>query len=169
MSRVTLYTETESEDRFDFSVKQQAGKVCRAVLKDRKFPYNAEISLLLVDNEAIRILNRDHRGIDRVTDVLSFPNLSYEEPAGFEKAVSEQADCIDPDNGYVVLGDIVLNTARVKEQAAEYGHSELREFSFLIAHSMLHLCGYDHMEEEEAKVMEALQEKILNDMGITRD
>ncbi len=69
----------------------------------------------------------------------------------------------------LVLGDIVINAGRVKSQAAEYGHRELREFAFLIAHSTLHLCGYDHMTEEEAKDMESRQTRVLNQLGITRE
>ena len=76
---------------------------------------------------------------------------------------------MDPDTGNISFGDIVINAGRVRSQATEYGHSEKREFAFLIAHSMLHLCGYDHMEEEEAAVMEGKQHKILDSMGITRD
>ena len=78
-------------------------------------------------------------------------------------------DLFDPETGRLVLGDIVINAGRVKSQAAEYGHSELREFAFLIAHSTLHLCGYDHMTEEEAKDMESRQTRVLNQLGITRE
>ena len=88
------------------------------------------------------------------------------EPAAFEDSIDE--GCINPDNDCVMLGDIVINAEKVKEQAAEYGHSEMREFAFLIAHSMLHLCGYDHMTPEEAEVMEERQEKALTSLGITR-
>jgi probable rRNA maturation factor len=76
---------------------------------------------------------------------------------------------IDPDNGSIYLGDIVINEKRVRSQALEYGHSEKREFAFLTAHSMFHLCGYDHMEEDEAKVMEQKQNDVLERLGITRD
>jgi len=78
-------------------------------------------------------------------------------------------DCFDPDSGELVLGDIILSVDRVKEQARNYGHSQRREFAFLVAHSMLHLCGYDHMEEAEAARMEEKQEKALAQLGITRE
>ena len=78
-------------------------------------------------------------------------------------------DLINPDTGKIMFGDIVINEKRVREQAIEYGHSERREFAFLVAHSMLHLCGYDHMESDEATVMEKKQEEVLSSLGITRD
>ena len=80
----------------------------------------------------------------------------------------EQADCFHPETGELILGDIIISLEKVVSQAQEYGHSTQRELGFLVAHSMLHLCGYDHMEEEEAKHMEAKQNEYLNDLGITR-
>ncbi len=169
MSRVTLITEINSDDRFDFSVRVTAKKVIREVLNKEHCPYDAEVSLTLTGDASIREMNRTFRNIDRVTDVLSFPNLSFAAPADFTGAAGDAgADCFDPDTGNLFLGDIVLNTKRVKEQAAEYGHSELREFAFLVAHSALHLCGYDHMEEDEAAVMFGKQEEVLGSLGITR-
>ena len=81
----------------------------------------------------------------------------------------QNIDLLNPDTGNIMFGDIVVNENRVREQAKEYGHSEKREFAFLIAHSMLHLCGYDHMEEDEAAVMENKQREVLEALGITRD
>ena len=86
-----------------------------------------------------------------------------------EISEDREADYFDPDTGELILGDIIISVDRVKEQAESYGHSQKREFAFLVAHSMLHLCGYDHMEEDEAKVMEAKQEQVLASLGITRD
>ena len=120
--------------------------------------YDAQVSVTLVDNEGIRALNNEHRGIDRATDVLSFP-LGDDE--GFDT---------DPETGAILLGDIVLSLERAKEQAEEYGHSYRREVAFLLAHSLFHLLGYDHeISEEEEKLHFAKQEKILEKLGITRD
>lgn len=144
-------------------------------------PADAEVSITYVDDEEIHTMNREYRGIDRVTDVLSFPNLNFTYndgtqseivPSSWDRILENQetsADCMDPDTGNLFLGDIVLNLNRVKEQAQEYGHSRRREFAFLIAHSMLHLCGYDHMTEEESAVMFGKQEAVLESLGITRD
>ena len=101
--------------------------------------------------------------------MLSFPNLDFDRPGDFEISEDREADYFDPDTGELILGDIIISVDRVKEQAESYGHSRKREFAFLVAHSMLHLCGYDHMEEGEAKVMEAKQEQVLSSLGITRD
>ncbi len=166
---MTCYVENETEKVFSFSVEETVKKVAEAVLDSEQCPYEAVVNVLLTDNEGIREFNRQYRKIDRETDVLSFPNLAYGEPADFSRAEEAEADCFDPDSGELVLGDIILSVEKVEEQAGCYGHSELREFAFLIAHSMLHLCGYDHMEAPEAAVMEEKQEKVLEVLGITRN
>ena len=164
---VVLNTDIQTEEKFDFDPDQIAKKVCEEVLRQEDFPGDAEISLLVTDAEEVHRLNLEFRGIDRTTDVLSFPGLNFDYPALFEDSIDSSS--INPDNGCVMLGDIVINAQKVKEQAAEYGHSELREFAFLVSHSMLHLCGYDHMTPEEAEVMEKRQEMALSSLGITRD
>ena len=174
---VVLNTDIQTKERFDFAeseladaeslIENAALRVCEEVLKQEWFEDDAEISLLVTDEEEVHRLNLEYRGIDRTTDVLSFPALEFEVPADFDGAIDDS--CIDPDNGCVMLGDIVINARKVKEQAEEYGHSELREFSFLVAHSMLHLCGYDHETPEEAEEMEDRQEKALLSLGITRE
>ncbi len=113
-------------------------------------------------------MNRQFRGIDEPTDVLSFPLQEYPSPGDFSRIDEDGWDSFDPDSGELLLGDIVINADRVISQAAEYGHSQMREFAFLIAHSILHLCGYDHMEEEERSQMEEHQRRILDALGITR-
>ena len=94
--------------------------------------------------------------------------LSYETPGDFSFLMDENDDDFNPDTGEAILGDIIISVDKVREQAEEYGHSELREFAFLITHSMLHLFGYDHMEPEEAEVMENKQRQILDELSITR-
>ena len=114
-------------------------------------------------------MNLEQRGIDRPTDVLSFPMIEYDAPGDFSVIDEETGDAFNPETGELMLGDIVISKEKVLSQAEEYGHSPKREYAFLIAHSMLHLSGYDHMEEDEAKVMEAKQEQVLASLGITRD
>ena len=113
--------------------------------------------------------SRTQRGIDSVTDVLSFPVCEFSAPSRFEEAEEDPFGCFDPESGHLLLGDIVICAERVRSQAEEYGHSRRREFAFLTAHSMLHLCGYDHMEPEEEAEMLAKQNEILNALGITRE
>ena len=115
--------------------------------------------MTLTDNEGIHEINRMYRQIDAPTDVLSFPMLSYEQAGDFSALEEDYEDNFNPDTGEIMLGDIVISVDRVREQAAAYGHSERREFAFLIVHSMLHLFGYDHMTPEDAeKFIEKLKE-----------
>lgn len=165
---MTLHFEQETEDQFSFDPQEVAKTVIRQALEECDCPYEADVNLLLVGEESIREMNANFRQIDRVTDVLSFPMLSYEQPADFSDHTLDCQDSFHPESGELMLGDIVICVPRMREQAEEYGHGEKREFAFLVVHSMLHLFGYDHMTEEEAKEMEALQESILNKCNIKR-
>lgn len=164
-----ILTEGGEGRQFGFDCGALAGQVCEAVLSAEKCPYDADVFLLVTDEEEVRRMNRDHRGIDRTTDVLSFPSVDFPAEADFSSVTQNEADYLDPETGRLQLGDIVINAARVWEQAAEYGHSVRREFAFLVAHSMLHLCGYDHMTPEDAARMEERQEAVLRGLGITRE
>ena len=166
---MTFYVENETEVTFPFDVEEVVELVAEEVLDAEECPYETQVNVLLTDNEGIHEFNREHRGIDRETDVLSFPNVDFETEGDFDIDEEREADYFDPDSGELILGDIIISVDKVMEQAENYGHSTKREFAFLVAHSMLHLCGYDHMEEEEAKVMEAKQEEILTALGITRE
>lgn len=166
---MTFYVENETDQTFSFSVEETVEKVMQAVLESEDCPYEAQVNVLITDNEGIHQYNREYRQIDRPTDVLSFPNLDFTAPADFSMLEEHMADYFDPESDELLLGDIIISADKVHEQAESYGHSEKREFAFLIAHSMLHLCGYDHMEQEEAAVMEEKQEHILQQIGITRN
>lgn len=154
---------------FPFEAEPLAAQVAEAVLQAEGCPYEVCVNVLVTDNSGIREFNRQYRDIDRETDVLSFPNLDFEKAGIFDIPEERRADYFDPDSGEVILGDIILSADKIKEQAELYGHSMRREFAFLVAHSMLHLCGYDHMEAQEAALMERRQETILSELGITRD
>ncbi len=166
---MTFYVENETEEIFPFDVEETVETVCRAVLEEEQCPYEVQVSLLVTDNGRIRGINRENRGIDSETDVLSFPNVDFEREGVFEIAEEREADYFDPESGELILGDIVISADKVKEQAEVYGHSLHREFAFLVAHSMFHLCGYDHMEAAEAEIMEKKQEKVLAGLGIRRE
>lgn len=166
---MTFYVENETSVTFPFPVEEIVRQVAEKVLDTENCPYEVQINVLLTDNAGIHGFNKEYRGIDRETDVLSFPNLDFEKEGEFQIAEEDEADYFDPDTGELILGDIILSVDKVKEQAESYGHSLKREFAFLVAHSMLHLCGYDHMEEAEAAVMEQKQEMVLGALNITRD
>ena len=164
-----LFYENETDAEFDFNAEEIAASVIDKVLEVEKCPFSTEVNLLVTDNDGIQEYNRQMREIDRPTDVLSFPGLFFEEPSVFAIEEGEEADYTNPETGNIILGDIIISVDKVFSQAEEYGHSVKREFAFLVAHSMYHLCGYDHMTEAEAAVMEAKQEKILSLLNITRD
>lgn len=164
---MTVTVENESGQDFDFPYVQLAEEVVNAAMDAEDFPYEAEVNVLLVTKEEIGRINREQRQIDAPTDVLSFPMIAYPAAGDFSR-VEEDGDNFNPDTGEALLGDIILCVDKIKEQAAEYGHSERREYAFLILHSMLHLFGYDHMTEQEAAVMEQKQRDILEHMQIWR-
>ncbi|MGN0385738.1 MAG: rRNA maturation RNase YbeY [Lachnospiraceae bacterium] len=164
-----IFYENETEAIFPFDAEEIVALVADAVLKEEKCPYNVQINVLVTDNPGIREYNRQYRNIDRETDVLSFPNVDYEAPSDFSEIAKHDADYLDPETGELVLGDIILSADKVFEQSENYGHSVKREFAFLVSHSMLHLCGYDHMEEAERMLMEEKQRMILSRVQITRE
>lgn len=122
------------------------------------------VSVNFVNEEEIRDLNKTHREIDRATDVLSFPNLQKHPKQSLKEFGSE----INPDDGCLFLGDIVICKKVAKMQAKDYGHSVNREVCFLALHGLLHLLGYDHIEKEDEKLMQSTAEKILNTFGVSR-
>lgn len=147
-----------------------AKKVIEHILQKEGCPFDCEVNLTMTDNDGIQAVNKEFRDMDKPTDVLSFPNCDFDTPGEFSQFRDEDVyfDCFNPENDFFVLGDIMISRDKMLAQAEEYGHGVTREYAFLISHSVLHLIGYDHMVEEEAKHMEAKQNEYLNDLGITR-
>ncbi|NFR86216.1 MULTISPECIES: rRNA maturation RNase YbeY [unclassified Clostridium] len=144
-------------------------KVIEFALKEEGVNISSEISLLFVDNEEIREINNETRNIDRATDILSFPMLDYQEKKVFKEVYTENDFSeADFDGDDLVLGDVVLSLERALEQSKEYNHSYEREASYLVVHSVLHLLGYDHMEEEDKVKMRKREEEILTALDIRR-
>lgn len=137
-------------------------KVVQSALEIENFEFDIELNVILTNNNEIQKINKEFRQIDKPTDVLSFPQIDYVTPADFSQIRGNQFYYGNPDTGEILLGDIIISLDKVFEQAEEYGHSTTRELAFLVAHSMLHLFGYDHMEPEEDKIMQDHQEKILS-------
>ena len=165
---MTVYIENECNASFDFEMKAQLELLTQAVLDYAGCPYEAEVSVTIVDRDEIQQINYEFRQIDHCTDVLSFPMMEYDAPADFEGDAFQGSITTSPETGELILGDIVLCAPVIYEQAKEYGHTPLREFSFLVVHSLLHLLGYDHMEEEERMEMEQVQREIMNKLQINR-
>lgn len=165
---MTFRFEYEAKKKFMFDYESLMKKVMETALDYVECPYETEINIVITDNEGIHEVNKEYRGIDRPTDVLSFPMAEYEIPGDFSGLEENYSDCFHPETGELILGDIMISIDKVYEQAEAYGHSVERELGFLTAHSMLHLCGYDHIEEEERGVMEEKQREILERIGLKR-
>lgn len=165
---MTLNLEYETEIKLHLDYESIITKVVNMALDLEECPYEIELNLILTDNKEIKDINREYRNIDAPTDVLSFPMIAYESPGDFSILEDEDNDSFNPETGELLLGDIIISVEKVMEQAAEYGHSEERELAFLTAHSMMHLFGYDHMEETERTVMEEKQRQVLEELKIYR-
>lgn len=155
-AKTKIYFTNEAEERVSHALKRLVKAAVLASLEYESFRQNADVSVTFTDNAHIRELNREHRGIDKETDVLSFPLLEF-----------ERSDEPPTDEPSVALGDIVISLEKARAQAEEYGHSFEREVAFLCVHSMLHLLGYDHVDsEEEDAEMRRRQSEILEKMGL---
>ncbi|NLY48103.1 MAG: rRNA maturation RNase YbeY [Clostridiales bacterium] len=165
---MTVQLEYEAKKQLDFDYGKLIREVARECLKYEGCPYEAEISVLLTDDDVIQELNRQYRNIDKPTDVLSFPALKFEKAGDFFGLDKQHDILFNPETGELMLGDIVISVDRAAIQAEEYGHSITREIAFLTAHSMFHLMGYDHESDGERMIMEAKQEEVLERLGIYR-
>ena len=143
-------------------------KVIDKTVELENCPYAYEVSVVITDNEGIKEVNKTYRDKDMATDVLSFPLIPFDEPSDFSSIDEDSDECFNLDTGELMLGDMILSFEKAESQAMEYGHSIVREVAFLVIHSMLHLFGYDHIEEEDEALMLKRQQVILDEMGISR-
>lgn len=159
--QILLSSDLEGE----FSYAALLERAITAALEAEGVKTPCEVDVLITDDEGIHQINLEQRGIDRPTDVLSFPMFNY--APGQPPADGADAD---PATGLTPLGDMVISLERARAQAEEYGHPVERELCYLAVHSVLHLLGYDHMDEGEEKAqMRAREEAILGKLGMTRD
>ena len=165
---MTILLEKETNFSLALAYEQIAQEVVQAALDYVACPYECEVNILLTDNAGIQETNQNMRSVDAPTDVLSFPMIDFETEGDFSVAETD-ISLFNATTGELLLGDIMISLEMVKEQAQQYNHSTKREYAFLIAHSMLHLAGYDHMEEDERVRMEHMQEAILQEVGYTRE
>ena len=147
---------------------EKVESVINRCLDEEEVPYEVEVSLSIVDLNTIHEINKEHREIDRPTDVLSFPQIDAERIGYINWDAVDFSSCVNYDTEEVMLGDIILCDERAKEQSESYGHSIEREVCFLVAHSMFHLLGYDHMTPEDEKNMFTKQESVLQYLSILR-
>lgn len=161
----------ENETKIDLGIDYEliASEIIEAALDYVKCPYECQINILLTDNDGIQVVNKQMREIDSPTDVLSFPMIEFEKEGDFSVVEEKIAEYFDADSGELLLGDIMISLEKVIEQAEQFNHSVKREYAFLLAHSMLHLSGFDHMVDDERIAMEKMQEDILLNTGYTRE
>lgn len=169
LNKMNLYL----EDDYNFfdeneGLLEDVKAVIEACLQVEKVPHDVEVSLTVVDKEEIQAINNEHRQINRPTDVLSFPQIDPLSNGIIDWVNLDEASIMNYDTGDILLGDIVLCYEVAKEQATEYGHTLRREVCFLVAHSMFHLLGYDHMNEADEKLMISKQNEVLLDLNIGR-
>ena len=165
-----IYIENETTNYTDIAgLEKKIKEVINFALEKEQMEHDTEVSVMLVDNEQIKEINNETRNIDKATDVLSFPMIDY--PGG--KVYKEvylgydfSDDYFEGDN--LILGDIVISLEKCEEQSKEFNHSFERECAYLIVHSVLHLLGYDHIEEDDKKKMRKREEEILEELKITR-
>ncbi len=148
---IKIYFDVLTEEQIPKLYETLMKRVVRTVVNEQYPDHRFEVNITVCDDETIHAINKEHRGIDRPTDVLSFPFYDFDTP-----------------DQMTLLGDIIISRDTAYRQAEEYGHSPKREFCFLAAHSALHLLGYDHETDEERVVMEAKQKEILEKLGIKR-
>lgn len=167
---MTFYVDNDTDEIFDFDINELIKLLTDEVMNRLDCPFkDYSLNVTFTDDESIHEVNKEFRDIDRATDVLSFPAIEFENQGDFSFIEEGDPDYFDIDTNELILGDIMISLERAHAQAEEYGHSFKREVAFLITHSLLHLSGYDHIDEEERLVMEELQDEILNSVGITRE
>lgn len=166
---MTIYLEDETGffDQYP-ELYKKVQSVIERCLDEEEVPYEVEVSLTIVDMNRIHEINSAHRNIDRPTDVLSFPQIDANEVGFINWDEIDYSSCINYDTDEVMLGDIILCDEKAQEQAKEFGHSLEREVCFLVAHSMFHLLGYDHMSPEDERKMVNKQESVLQYLSISR-
>ncbi len=148
---IKIYFETLTDEQIPKLYETLMKRVIRTAVSEQFPDHRFEVNVTICDDATIKEINKEHRGIDRATDVLSFPFFDFENPEVL-----------------TLLGDIIISRDTAYRQAEEYGHSAKREFCFLAAHSALHLLGYDHETDDEREEMEAKQREILDKLGIKR-
>ena len=158
-----IIEDLQDKIKLDDNIKELINSAVNLSLESENVIIDSQVSIYFVDNDEIHRINKEQRNIDRPTDVLTFPMAEFE-----NGKLNLIAGDIDPDEGLLILGDIVVSLEKAKEQAEAYGHSLEREVLFLITHGMFHILGYDHLDEATEKEMISKQEDILHKLNLKR-
>ena len=163
MVKHKVYVKRQRQGLGERSITSLCRRAIKATLQEEGIETPVEISVLVSDDKGLREINREHRDIDAVTDVLSFPNQVY-----IPGAFRANAEDVNPETGVLHLGDIVLSCERAESQAKEYGHETTREIAYLMVHSTLHLLGYDHEDPADKERMREREDHVLDTLGLSR-
>jgi probable rRNA maturation factor len=162
-----LFAAAEKDTEKEFCLDEVTRNIISHITAEAACPYALHVDILLTNDEGMARVNHERRGINSVTDVLSFPAIVFEIAADFG-GINAGSAAFDLDNEQLILGDIIICVPKIHSQAALYQHSIKREYAFLLTHALLHLLGYHHDDEDNAAVMEAKEEQILAKVGISR-
>ena len=163
MVKHKVYVKRQRQGLGEQGITSLCRRAIKATLQEEGVSIPTQVSVLVSDDKGMREINKEHRGKDVPTDVLSFPTAVYI-PGGFRANPTD----IDPETGCLHLGDIVISSERAAAQAEEYGHDTTRELAYLMVHATLHLLGYDHETEADETLMRKREEEILGTLGLTR-
>ena len=160
---MTCYLEIETDIELGIPCQELLDRCLEAVMDEEGCPFEAQVEVVITDNASIHEVNKEFRGVYAPTDVLSFPMIEYEEPSEFDW-LEEYDEYFHPDTGELMLGDMMISVPRCEAQGEEFGHGYEREIMYLTVHSVLHLLGYDHVDEGEMKRrMRQREKEIMGD------
>lgn len=168
---ILINYDVEDKYTFEFDYKKTSKQIAKKVFETECLSYDFSFNLSVVDKAMIKKINKEQRNINRITDVLSFPNISFKKPSDFSLYIKDgvyDISILDMTTKTIFLGDVVMCYDKVLSQSIMYNHSIKREFSFLLVHSLLHLLGYDHMNIKDERKMCKKQDDILISLNILR-
>ena len=170
-SKIIINFDISDKYVFDFDYKKLAKKISKKVFEIENIDYDISYNLSIVDKKDIKKINKEYRDINKITDVLSFPNIDFKKPSSFKNFIKDDVydvSIIDLTTDTIFIGDVVMCYDKIIEQSDMYNHSIKREYSFLLVHSLLHLLGYDHIDIKDERKMFKKQDDVLNSLNIYR-
>lgn len=170
-NKIIINFDVSDKYTFEFDYKKLAKKVTKQLLETEKINYDISYNLSVVDKSTIKKINKENRNINRITDVLSFPNIDFKKPSDFKRYIKNDVydvSILDLSTKTIFLGDVVMCYDKIIAQSKLYNHSIKREYSFLLLHSLLHLLGYDHIDIKDERKMFKKQDEILDSLNIIK-
>ncbi len=170
-SKIIINFDVNDKYTFDFDYKILAKKISKRLIEIENIDYDISYNLLIVDKAKIKKINKEYRNLNKITDVLSFPNIDFKKPSNFKYYIKDDIydiSILDLSTKTIFLGDVVMCYDKILSQSKLYNHSIKREYSFLLVHSLLHLLGYDHIDIKDERKMFKKQDEILDSLNIIK-